>query len=107
MDFFEKLIKGQAVTVWAIHGKWAEITWTNNRKGYVHTDYIKFVLEKTPSVSNPSVDVPSTDPGSVGAMVATGTVNVRQGPGTSYSKLGKLRKGQTVAVWMGYIRQMG
>ena len=90
-----KLKKGQTVAVWAIHGKWAEITWTGSQRGYVYIDYLRFETE--PSDASPGV--PSTDPGSVGAAVATGNANVREGPGTNYGKLGKLKKGQTVAVW--------
>ena len=90
-----KLRRGQTVAVSNVKGKWAEITWTGSKKGYVHTDYLKFE-----TVSNePTIDIPSTDPGSVGAAIATGNVNVRSGPNTNYKKLGKLRRGQTVAVW--------
>ena len=99
-----KLRRGQTVAVSNVKGKWAEITWTGSKKGYVHTDYLKFeTVSNEPtigSVSNePTIDIPSTDPGSVGAAIATGNVNVRSGPNTNYKKLGKLRRGQTVAVW--------
>ena len=89
-----KLRRGQPVAVCSINGKWAEITWTGSQRAYVHTDYLKFEVGS----NGATIDVPSTDPGSIGAAVATGNVNVRQGPGTNYKKLGKLRRGQTVAV---------
>ena len=69
---------------------------SQNSKGYVHKDYISFVCD---SAAITQIDVPSIDPGSMGAAIATGNVNVRQGPGKNYNKLGKLRRGQTVAVW--------
>ena len=40
-----KLRRGQTVAVWSITGKWAEITWTGNQKGYVHTDYLRMDAE--------------------------------------------------------------
>ena len=58
-------------------------------------DYLKFEVGS----NGATIDVPSTDPGSMGAAIATGNVNVRQGPGTNYKKLGQLRRGQTIAVW--------
>ena len=61
----------------------------------MHTDYV--ILNNSTDAG--SVDVPSTDSGSVGSAIATGRVNVRSGPGTSYSKFGTLKKGQRVAVW--------
>lgn len=45
------------------------------------------------------LDVPSTDPGTLGEAQATDRVNVRSGPGKGYAKLGQLRRGQRVAVW--------
>ena len=61
---------------------------SQNRKGYVNKDYISFVCS---SMAISQTDVPSTDPGSVGAAIAISKVNVRSGPGTNYKKLGKLR----------------
>lgn len=90
-----KLRRGQTVSVWSINGKWAEITWTGSQKGYVHTDYLKF----EGASDGVMIEVPSTDPGTIGAAIATGNVNVRQGPGKNYKRLGQLRRGQTIAVW--------
>ena len=91
-----KLKKAQIISIVSVSGDWAEIVMSQNSKGYVHKDYISFVCD---SAAISQIDVPSTDPGSMGAAIATGNVNVRQGPGTNYKKLGKLRRGQTVAVW--------
>lgn len=91
-----KLKKAQIISVVSVSGDWAEIVMPQDRKGYVHKAYISFVC--SPAATS-QIDVPSTDPGSVGAAIATGNVNVRQGPGTNYKKIGKLRRGQTIAVW--------
>ena len=91
-----KLKKAQIISIVSESGNWAEIVVSQNRKGYVNKDYISFVCS---SMAISQTDVPSTDPGSVGAAIAIGKVNVRSGPGTNYKKLGKLRRGQTVAVW--------
>lgn len=91
-----KLKKAQIISIVSVSGDWAEIVMSQNSKGYVHKDYISFVCD---SAAISQIDVPSTDPGSMGAAIATGNVNVRQGPGKNYNKLGKLRRGQTVAVW--------
>ncbi len=91
-----KLKKAQIISIVSESGNWAEIVMSQNRKGYVNKDYISFVCS---SMAISQTDVPSTDPGSVGAAIAIGKVNVRSGPGTNYKKLGKLRRGQTVAVW--------
>lgn len=69
---------------------------SQNHRGYVHKGYISFVCG---SMAASQIDAPSTDPGSVGTAIAISKVNVRSGPGTNYKKLGKLRRGQTVAVW--------
>ena len=90
------LKKAQIISIVSVSGDWTEIVMSQNRKGYVHKDYISFVCG---SAAISQIDVPSTDPGSMGAAIATGNVNVRQGPGTNYKKLGQLRRGQTIAVW--------
>lgn len=104
-----KLDKGQLMTIKSTYGKWADVSLPDNTRGYVHTDYIAYVTNQTtpekapefPPIENdvPTLDVPSTDSGSIGAAQATTNVNVRKGPGSSYKKLGRLSKGQTVAVW--------
>lgn len=91
-----KLKKAQIISVVSESGDWAEINLPQNGKGYVHKDYISPVCNSAVTLQ---IDMPSTDLGSVGAATATANVNVRQGSGTNYKKLGQLRKGQTVAVW--------
>ena len=87
-----KLKKGELLPVFRVGNSWASIWW-KGRVAYVHTDYLRFE-----SAQIPSPNVPPMDPGDVGSAVATGNVNVRRGPGTSYGKLGKLYRGQTVAI---------
>lgn len=91
-----KLSLRQIVEVESIvDGEWARLI----NKGftvYVSMSYLKLVT--TAKIKTPE-SIPSTDPGTIGTAVATGGVNIRSGPGTDYSKLGKLKKGQTVVVW--------
>ncbi len=87
-----KLRRGELLPVFHVSNSWASIWW-KGRVAYVHTDYLRFE-----SAQIPSPNVPPMDPGDVGSAVATGNVNVRRGPGTSYGKLGKLYRGQTVAI---------
>ena len=68
-DKFEKL---------GVSGTWTKINY-NGKAAYVSTKYVKAVSETTATY-----------------MQATANVNVRSGPGTSYSKLGQLYKGTIV-----------
>lgn len=93
-----KLKREELLPVFRVSNSWASIWW-KGRVAYVHTDYLRFE-----SAQIPSPNVPPSDPGYAGSAVATGNVNVRRGPGTSYGKLGKLHRGQTVAIWAIYGR---
>ncbi len=97
-----KLSKGQILSVLSSSAKWAECALPNNETGYIHTKYLGLATAPASAptdVPSTPADVPSTDPGTLGPATATGSVNVRSGPGKSYKRLGKLRKEQTVAVW--------
>ncbi len=90
------LKKGDKLPVIELAGSnqdWVVIAW-NGVEAYVSLSYMNL-----PTDMQPSKQVPSTDPGDLGVAAATGTVNVRTGPGTSYGKLGQLQKGDLVAVW--------
>ena len=54
--------------------------------------YVVQLFTKPASAQDSSIPVPTEL-----LAISTGRVNVRSGPGTSYSKLGRLKKGQTVA----------
>ena len=92
------LNKGQSISVIKITNKWAQFIW-NDTVAYVHSDYIKYgnaVL--TNPAGEPVVVTVGADESGIVIATATGNVNVRSGPGTNYKKLGKLRRGQPVAV---------
>ena len=83
------LSKGTAVTVHSTSDGWSKIT-ANGVEGYVSSEYLS---SKKPSSSNGSTSTTKT-------MYVTPDVglNVRKGPGTSYSKITKLSKGTAVTV---------
>ncbi|MDY3372814.1 MAG: SH3 domain-containing protein [Terrisporobacter othiniensis] len=83
------LSKGTAVTVHSTSDGWSKIT-ANGVEGYVSSQYLS---SKKPSSSNGSTSTTKT-------MYVTPDVglNVRKGPGTSYSKITKLSKGTAVTV---------
>ena len=73
------LNKGNYVTLIARQGQWWQVEYGKGQYGYSHSDYIT-IVEGTP----------------VTVAVNYGTLNVRSGPGTTYSKVGSLVKGETV-----------
>lgn len=75
------LNKGSYITLISKSGSWWYVEYGDGRFGYCHADYIKEVSDDTASVS-----------------VRSGTLNVRSGAGTSYSRIGSLAKGEAVIV---------
>lgn len=75
------LDKGTYVTLISKSGSWWKVEYADNKYGYCHTDYIK-TLSSSPMAVN----------------TKSGSLNVRSGPGTSYSKSGSLPKGEIVIV---------
>ncbi len=73
------LPNGSYVTLISKSGAWWRVEYAGGQYGYCHADYIKEVSAVTATVN--------TDP--------TG-LNVRSGPGTSYSRIGGLSRGTTV-----------
>ena len=73
------LNKGSYVTLLSKSGSWWKVEYEKGRYGYCHGDYI-----------TPVSGVPAT------IKTQSGSLNVRSGPGTSYSKVGSLTKGETV-----------
>ncbi len=80
-----QLIKGQTVEKLGTSGSWTKISY-NGKTAYVSSQYLKPVSSSSSSGSTTSTTY----------MEATANVNVRSGPGTSYSKLGQLYKGTIV-----------
>ena len=73
--------KGSYVTLISRSGSWWRVEYANGKYGYCHSDYI------TPVSGSPST-----------VSTQTSSLNVRSGPGTNYSRVGSVAKGQTVIV---------
>ncbi len=83
------LDKNEVVTKLGTSGNWTKIDY-DGRTGYVNTPYVK------PYAGDDDVIIIDDDD-AVTAYV-NAAVNVRSGPGTSYTKLGELKKGDSVAL---------
>ena len=70
---------GSYVTLLSKTGNWWKVEYAENRFGYCHENYIKQVSSTPLKVTTQS-----------------GSLNVRSGPGTSYTRSGTLSKGETV-----------
>lgn len=73
------LNKGSYVTLISKSGSWWKVEYDKDKYGYCHSDYVTAVS-----------GVPAT------IKTQSGSLNVRSGPGTSYTKAGSLSKGETV-----------
>lgn len=71
--------KGTYVTLISRSGNWWYVEYGKNQFGYCHSDYIRQISSKAVSVAT-----------------ASGSLNVRSGPGTAYGRVGSLNKGETV-----------
>ncbi len=75
------LSKGSYVTLMSKSNNWWRVEYADGKYGYCHTDYIKTVT-----------GTPTT------VKISSGSLNVRSGAGTSYSKVASLYKGEIVIV---------
>lgn len=75
------LKKGSYITLLSRSGSWWHVEYGRGLYGYCHADYITTAAGKTATVST-----------------ASGSLNVRSGAGTSYTRIGSLSKGETVIV---------
>lgn len=75
------LSKGSYVTLMSKSGNWWRVEYADNKYGYCHADYIKT-----------ATGTPAT------VKISSGSLNVRSGAGTSYSKVASLYKGEVVIV---------
>ena len=75
------LKKDSYVTLMEKNGSWWKVEYAPGKYGYCHADYIR-TADGTPAKVNTS----------------SGSLNVRTGPGTGYSKLGSVNKGEVVIV---------
>ena len=88
-----KLNKGTKVQVISESAGWSKINY-NNKIAYVSSGYLKTVSTNT-SDTKPE---DSTEQYKEIKVVNTNGLNVRKGPSTSYSSIGKLNKGSNVEV---------
>lgn len=75
------LSKGSYVTLMSKSGNWWRVEYADNKYGYCHADYISTVT-----------GTPAT------VKLTSGSLNVRSGAGTSYSKVASLYNGEVVIV---------
>ena len=73
------LKKGSHITLISKSGSWWKVEYEKGKYGYCHGDYITPIEGKAVSVAT-----------------QTGSLNVRSGPGTGYSKIASLAKGEVV-----------
>lgn len=73
------LKKGSYITLMEKSGSWWRVEYGKGKYGYCHSDYITIVQGSPVTVK-----------------IGSGSLNVRSGPGTSYSKAGSLAKGEAV-----------
>lgn len=75
------LPKGSYITLLSQNGSWWKVEYAEGKYGYCHKDYIRIA-------------------GGDSAVVATasGSLNIRSGGGTDYSKIGSLPKGKRIIV---------
>ena len=76
-----RLYKGDRVTLLTKTGAWWQVEYGKGRYGYCHGDYIRGISAVPMSVKTQS-----------------GSLNVRTGPGTSYSVVGSLARGEVALV---------
>lgn len=92
-----KLKNGEKIKVISENNEWAKIEY-KGKIAYTSSRYLK----NASSSSNPVQNPPSTNPKPEGVnetkIVNTNSLNVRSGPGTNYSKVGTLKKGEKVGV---------
>ncbi len=95
------ITKGAQVEVIKQAGDWCEIRFAGNKTGWVSSSLIsvKATSQSQPVVSTTSSStVSATGSGTTTVEVTGTTVNLRQGPGTSYKVVGKVSKGTVLTV---------
>ena len=75
------LPKGSYITLVSASGNWWRVEYNRGMYGYCHADYIRQIATVSSTVNTQS-----------------GNLNVRSGPGTSYTRVGSLAKGETVLI---------
>lgn len=85
------LAPNQAVTASGkVSGGWYEVTTSAGQTGWVYQNYLKASESSAPAPTSP------TAPTASGSATTTAAVNVRTGPGTSYTAVAVAAKGTTL-----------
>lgn len=80
-SILSRMANGSYLTLISRSGSWWRVEYANDQYGYCHADYINALS------------------GSIATVATnTGTLNIRTGPGTNYTKTGSLPKGEQVIV---------
>jgi murein DD-endopeptidase MepM/ murein hydrolase activator NlpD len=95
-----KLSEGTQLDLVAQAGEWLKVQTEDGSSGWVKTAYLNLqagVLERVPETG----DIPPVDPDLLAAASESG-INLRAGPGTDYSSLGKLQAGADLTLLARY-----
>ena len=96
-DKVSLLLKGDKVTVLEILDGWYRVS-AKGTEGYVSAKFIAPDTSGSSGTQNQTQTQPQTQVKTQNALVLTGPLNVRSGPGTSYTRIGSLKVGTTVTV---------
>lgn len=93
-----KLSKGTKVQIITRNasGNWHYILLSNGTKGYVSGNYISVSSVSTPAAT--ASPTPTSSTSLVGTVKVSTSLNMRSGPGTSYSVVGSLTNGTKVTI---------
>ncbi len=95
-----KLSEGTPLDLVAQAGEWLKVQTADGASGWVSLEYLSVqagVLERVPETG----DIPPVDPALLAAAAESG-INLRSGPGTKYSSLGKLQAGADLTLLARY-----
>lgn len=88
--------RGATISVLGQKGSWLNVRLSNGSTGWIHADYVQVAATPAPGseVSNGAAN------GTSGSKIeVTGnTVNLRQGPGTNYTRQGQVKKGDQLTL---------
>lgn len=96
-DKVSLLLKGDKVTVLEILDGWYRVS-AKGTEGYVSAKFIAADKSGSSGTQNQTQTQPQTQVKTQNALVLSGPLNVRSGPGTSYTRIGSLKVGTTVTV---------
>lgn len=102
-----RLANGREIYVYGISGDWARFYY-NGKRSFVHKGYLRRKTTSAPRPTTPTVPTaatPSVHPARTSTAgrgtyrVSANSLNVRTGPGTSYSTVGRLARDARITVF--------